>query len=591
MSAADSVPPYAALALALSEQHWTRLGQGDDPLTMATDDLETNVQRVTSLLLVRVMARIMEVVTQAREEELTVQMTTMMDAMILTDEQQQDERRSSSSAVDQDQDHPPPPLSLNLPFPETNWSTSSICYEFLHAQHDWPAVVAMVMETKEQQQQSSSSSSISSIVIVTQVEQFVRSILSKYDNHVPYHNVSHATHVTLSINKLIDMLWTHPRCNTFGLRQNALSLLALVFAAIIHDVEHKGLPNRQLALEDDELALLYNDQSIAEQRSLYVGFKEFLQPDYAELRKALFPSSQDYRDFRTKVVNLVMSTDIASPERTQLAKSKYLEAFGPITNTSTMTMKKKSDKDGQQEAEEHDDEDTLSVAEQQMVEDVGDSVFKSVRSGVKRIGEASIAGLKGSFVKGKGKLVEKVAGVRLSSSTTTTGSAKVLEKTTGSRRRRVSQSRLAAADDGSSALQIEDSEHTESNDNDCDSSPVAVAPANKNGMHSLSAKKNNKPVKKTVKLAINSLGNSLGLRPSRGRLGIRMSMDLTGETVEAFSRNLRRQTLFHSDGETMDEIDELKAAVLMDLMSKWALVVDSSMGCFGLGGQKSSSLV
>jgi hypothetical protein len=74
--------------------------------------------------------------------------------------------------------------------------------------------------------------------------------------------------------------------------------------------------------------VLYNDQSIAENWSLYVGFSELLQDDFANLRSALFLTEDVYAKFRKQVINLVLSTDIASPERTQIGKSKWKEAFG-----------------------------------------------------------------------------------------------------------------------------------------------------------------------------------------------------------------------------------------------------------------------
>jgi hypothetical protein len=101
----------------------------------------------------------------------------------------------------------------------------------------------------------------------------------------------------------------------------------------VHDVEHQGIPNRQLALEDDRLAILYNDQSIAENWSLYIAFSELLQDEFKGLREVMFgangvPVGQGYSQFRRTVVNLVLNTDIASPERTQITKSKWKEAFG-----------------------------------------------------------------------------------------------------------------------------------------------------------------------------------------------------------------------------------------------------------------------
>ena len=91
-------------------------------------------------------------------------------------------------------------------------------------------------------------------------------------------------------------------------------------------------------MEDDRLAILYNDQSIAENWSIYIGFSELLQDEYKELRETLFPAKEDYHRFRKIVINLVLNTDIASPERTQLSKSKWKEAFGDPFETIERKM-------------------------------------------------------------------------------------------------------------------------------------------------------------------------------------------------------------------------------------------------------------
>lgn len=76
----------------------------------------------------------------------------------------------------------------------------------------------------------------------------------------------------------------------------------MVFSALVHDVEHQGIPNRQLAIEDDRLAVLYNDQSMAENWSLYVGFSEFLQDEFKVLRNVLMMEQETYRRFRRYVL-------------------------------------------------------------------------------------------------------------------------------------------------------------------------------------------------------------------------------------------------------------------------------------------------
>jgi 3'5'-cyclic nucleotide phosphodiesterase len=63
----------------------------------------------------------------------------------------------------------------------------------------------------------------------------------KTQHRTPYHCSEHAFHVALSVNKLIDlMLQTDPETTkTFGLRHDPLAQFAMLFAALIHDVEHK----------------------------------------------------------------------------------------------------------------------------------------------------------------------------------------------------------------------------------------------------------------------------------------------------------------------------------------------------------------
>ena len=88
----------------------------------------------------------------------------------------------------------------------------------------------------------------------------------------------------------------------------------------------------------------YNDQSIAENHSLYIAFLELRQKKYDKLRSVIFPDRKDYRRFRAACINLVLSTDIASPERTQLGKSKWKEAFGDPYETVERKLMKEAQK-------------------------------------------------------------------------------------------------------------------------------------------------------------------------------------------------------------------------------------------------------
>lgn len=229
----------------------------------------------------------------------------------------------------------------------------------------------------------------------TELRSFVWRIISMYRN-LRYHNAEHAAHVTLSLNKMVDMISRrkkvdaekggqceyfvnegemldfhmsdslmnydheadiisvghHSACNnesesgyhTFGISSDPLAQLAVVFSALVHDVDHTGVSNRQLILEEDELALLYNDQSMAEQHSLKVAFSILFSAGYDELRKAMIPTADDKFRFRKIVIDMVMCTDISSPERVQIGENKWNRAFeGANDSVSPMGHKNSSE--------------------------------------------------------------------------------------------------------------------------------------------------------------------------------------------------------------------------------------------------------
>ena len=203
--------------------------------------------------------------------------------------------------------------------------------------------------------------------IIQQLRTYTLSICKGYhsSDDVPYHNVEHAYHVFLSANKLLDLMLCEEdeggtelgqakkRRTTYGIKFDPLAQLAFLFSALIHDVDHTGINNRQLVLESDDLAVLYNDQSVAEQNSLAVAFTTLKEPQYAGLREVMFKTlqdngntdihpvlnSEDFFRFRKLVIDLVLATDIASPERTQIVKSKWKEAFGEALHISEENKK------------------------------------------------------------------------------------------------------------------------------------------------------------------------------------------------------------------------------------------------------------
>jgi hypothetical protein len=120
---------------------------------------------------------------------------------------------------------------------------------------------------------------------------------------------------------------------SFGIGEDPRILFAMVFAALIHDVGHTGVPNSILVEEEDERAILHNDVSVAEQNSLHMAFSMLQQDDFAELKLCICPTPEERRFFRKKVIAAIMATDIADQERVQVVTSRWNAAFPPQSPT------------------------------------------------------------------------------------------------------------------------------------------------------------------------------------------------------------------------------------------------------------------
>lgn len=114
---------------------------------------------------------------------------------------------------------------------------------------------------------------------------------------------------------------------SFGIRRDPRIMFAVVFSALIHDVGHKGVVNSVLVDEEDELAILHNDVSVAEQNSLQVAFSMLQRDEFLLLKKCICPNPGEWKFFRKKVISMVMVTDIADQERIQIVASRWNAAF------------------------------------------------------------------------------------------------------------------------------------------------------------------------------------------------------------------------------------------------------------------------
>jgi hypothetical protein len=130
--------------------------------------------------------------------------------------------------------------------------------------------------------------------VLNQLTDLVTMIGDHYRDN-PFHNFEHASHVAMSVSKLLSRI-VSPReqglignggtidihnvplqsttlaselhDHTFGITSDPLTAFAAFFAALVHDLDHNGVPNTVLKIEQPDLSKKYRETSIAEQNSI-----------------------------------------------------------------------------------------------------------------------------------------------------------------------------------------------------------------------------------------------------------------------------------------------------------------------------------
>ncbi|XP_029595693.1 cAMP-specific 3',5'-cyclic phosphodiesterase 4B-like [Salmo trutta] len=156
---------------------------------------------------------------------------------------------------------------------------------------------------------------------------YVMTLEDHYHGNVAYHNSLHAadvcqsTHVLLSTPAL-DAVFTD------------LEILAALFAAAIHDVDHPGVSNQFLINTNSELALMYNDESVLENHHLAVGFK-LLHLENCDIFQNL--TKRQRQSLRKLVIDMVLATDM-SKHMTLLADLKTMVETKKVTSSGVLLL-------------------------------------------------------------------------------------------------------------------------------------------------------------------------------------------------------------------------------------------------------------
>lgn len=169
----------------------------------------------------------------------------------------------------------------------------------------------------------------------SQLREYVTVIALLYPEN-PFHNFQHASHVGMSVAKLLSRIVAPDidieghedlHDHTYGITSDPLTQFACVFAALIHDVDHPGVPNAQLVKEGTNMARLYKGKSVAEQNSINLAWNLLLQDKYSKLRQELCATPQEESRFRQLVVNAVCATDIIDKDLKAARNKRWNKAF------------------------------------------------------------------------------------------------------------------------------------------------------------------------------------------------------------------------------------------------------------------------
>lgn len=84
--------------------------------------------------------------------------------------------------------------------------------------------------------------------------------------------------------------------------------LACLLSAVIHDVDHLGISNVQLAKEAPNMAARYRGKSLAEQNSFEIAWDLLMADHFDDLRAYIFALPEELVRFRQLLVNMVLAT-------------------------------------------------------------------------------------------------------------------------------------------------------------------------------------------------------------------------------------------------------------------------------------------
>ena len=105
---------------------------------------------------------------------------------------------------------------------------------------------------------------------------------------------------------------------------------SLLFVTIHFLSDHAGVSNAQLIKEEAPIAKLYAHRSVAEQNSVDISWDLLMDPQYEDLRAAIYDSQEELLHLRQLIVNIVLATDIFDSTMKGIREKRWEHAFAEI---------------------------------------------------------------------------------------------------------------------------------------------------------------------------------------------------------------------------------------------------------------------
>jgi len=172
--------------------------------------------------------------------------------------------------------------------------------------------------------------------VESQLRDYISTVVESHRG-APFHNFAHTTHVSIFVHKFLQKIARRgspslAECASI-IASDSMLQFGLMFAALIHDMDHPGVSNQVLKNRESKLSRMYKGRLIAEQHALDLAWELLMDPCYSDLQQAIFSTRIELARFRQIVVNLVLATDLSDKEMVGIRALRWNEAFSsPPTN-------------------------------------------------------------------------------------------------------------------------------------------------------------------------------------------------------------------------------------------------------------------